>query len=907
MKHFFIIIFCLISSVLFAQSTSISSLKNKQGAAGPDWGPYSSNYAGISHIADSICALRFDFSVFLAHYRGKIVVPNQKFESDWYPWRVSADLNYFSFREELEWKDKVFADIEFVSLDKHRSLMKVTITNNLADMQSLALHFMSGMQYPYGLSAKANLPAGRKWISAIDYMKFDYARPRPDDNLITDGLLKGEIRSNSFVGGSGLGFRETGDSVTYNVNTTDNFSDAALVLRYKLAEGEKIILKSEGVFSGQIEFVGTGKLAHETVKIGALKKAIQKLTFTALTNTLIELDGFALVKETEVSDIDFDTPVKQPVPVIEQPYKKMVVLKYGDVPQYYGLAWNGDIDYRVREILTDEWDNAIRTIPADNIYPHHYTRKDAHTTNVFLRTIQVPANSKKILYAVLMDGTKEDVLQGLEKFPKESEIEQIFKKYNNDQSDKANPKGSQYTFSKDMLTATTLQNIIYPIYTQRQFTKQFVPGKRWNSLYTWDNGFTGIGMANVEVQRAIESLQIYTTDTLSTNAFTHHGSPVGIQFFLYKEIWDKTQSKELLAYFYPRMKKYYQFFVGEYGSSTTRKLSSGLLNTFDYFYNSGGWDDYPAQEHMHEAKLAGLTAPIITSSMAIRMAKIMSHAAHILNKNDISYYQKHIDFFSNALQKYSWDEKSGYFGYVVHNKTSKIPEGILRTKDGVNYNMGIDGFYPLIAGICTPEQRARALDNIFSPQKCWTDIGISAVDQSAPYFSLQGYWNGAVWFPHQWIIWKTMFDEGEADRASQIALTALDLYKKEVDSTYFTAEIFRIETKRGNGWKQFGALSSPILSWYSAYFQPGIITTGFDTWIKSKTISHDKQKLNAKIQLAAGTAKNSVLLVCMPEGKKYNVTIDGKQVSYTETIPGALQVLIESTVKNTFVLSIEAQ
>jgi neutral trehalase len=50
---------------------------------------------------------------------------------------------------------------------------------------------------------------------------------------------------------------------------------------------------------------------------------------------------------------------------------------------------------------------------------------------------------------------------------------------------------------------------------------------------------------------------------------------------------------------------------------------------------------------------------------------------------------------------------------------------------------------------------------------------LSTVGQSAPYFRTDGDWNGSVWMPHQWIIWKTLLDLGQGDFAWQIAHTAL--------------------------------------------------------------------------------------------------------------------------------------
>ena len=38
---------------------------------------------------------------------------------------------------------------------------------------------------------------------------------------------------------------------------------------------------------------------------------------------------------------------------------------------------------------------------------------------------------------------------------------------------------------------------------------------------------------------------------------------------------------------------------------------------------------------------------------------------------DVQMFDEDIALRSNALQTYAWDEESGYFGYVVHDKQKK--------------------------------------------------------------------------------------------------------------------------------------------------------------------------------------------------------------------------------------------
>ena len=59
------------------------------------------------------------------------------------------------------------------------------------------------------------------------------------------------------------------------------------------------------------------------------------------------------------------------------------------------------------------------------------------------------------------------------------------------------------------------------------------------------------------------------------------------QFYAFKEFLDKNNDKEAIEFFYPRLKQYYNFALGRSEGSTMR-LKSGLLRSFDCFYNSGG-------------------------------------------------------------------------------------------------------------------------------------------------------------------------------------------------------------------------------------------------------------------------------------------------------------------------------
>ena len=143
-------------------------------------------------------------------------------------------------------------------------------------------------------------------------------------------------------------------------------------------------------------------------------------------------------------------------------------------------------------------------------------------------------------------------------------------------------------------------------------------------------------------------------------------------------------------------------------------MKSGLLKTWDYFYNWAGWDDYPPQVHVHRHGLEPTVTPVINTSHALRSARILQMAARALGlSDDITDYETDIAAWTDALNRYSWDEDAGYFSYVTHNDEG-YPTGILRHESGANYDMGSDGASPLFAGVCNAEQEATLIERLSS-------------------------------------------------------------------------------------------------------------------------------------------------------------------------------------------------
>ncbi|MGB7265230.1 MAG: hypothetical protein WBC92_06930 [Terracidiphilus sp.] len=865
------------------------------------WGPYSKKFHGISHIPDVDRGLSFDLSIFPSLTHGPVQLPSATDRSGVHVWDASPDLNFYSFRFETIWKDQLYGDLSFCKLTEQSRLVNMELVNQTSTAQEIVLHSLSQLCFPplRELTAEpirlcaVELPAGAVWVHALDYADLTFAKPRPTDNLVTDGKFRGEARHHDSVGGSVVAERfgrDAGDALNFRLRLDHALTNAVLIWRYQLDRGVAAGFKMDGIANRTIVFEGTGDFTTSAIPLGPLSAGTYNLSFVSLGDAAPILNGFVLAEASQAGEIRFVAKPWIQTTQVDAVGGSGVVMRYAGTSNWYGLSL--DVSWAAKEQL--KWrdlDGVFQNQSSDYTHGRIYGNgKDraGDPDSLFLHTasrpVAIPANSRRIVRGLICTGTEAEVRQTLAGFdPHAPQNEQALRSARNQAFQFASsPRGDPYRFSQQRLAAVTLANLVYPLHTQGKYIRHNSPGKIWDCLYTWDSGFIGLGLLELDPNRALENLNTYTTPEGAQSAFIHHGTPLATQIYLCCELWNRTQSKEMLAYLYPRLRQFYRFLAGRYGSSTTRQHQDRLLVTWDYFYNSGGWDDYPPQKFVHQQNLTSSATPVVSSSHAIRCARLLRQAAEQLDQTqDFAEYDRDIAQLSRALQQYSWDSVSGYFGYVLHDAQGRA-SGILRSSDGANFNMGLDGISPLIAGICNPEQVDRILENIFSEQHLWTEIGITTVDKSAPYYSTVGYWNGSVWLAHQWFLWKTMLDLGRGDLAVRIAQTGLDLWKKATDPTYDCFEHFYPKAPYGSGWVQFSSLSSPALSWFAALYSPGRLTCGFDAWAQSCQFLNQHRELRAKLKISSNNANRELsLLACMHPEPQYKVFWNGAPVKHT--------------------------
>ncbi len=867
-----LLLFLLLAPGIFSDSHDITTL--------PQWGPYSKQYAGISHVADVQSGVRVDFSVLSGLYRrSSVCIPNVLFESGCYPWEVSPDLRHITWREELEWKDRVYVDATYHVLDEGRVLVEMHCVNNTAIPQNLMLHTAASVHFAEEYPTVAARSADAV-VSAVDYDFYEPAVRGHDYNLVYDGKMRGERRDRESLGGSVIAFSgKAGDKL----GVTLPEHSGKVFMRCKAARGAQLKLEVNG---SPLTVRGTGR--YELVPVVCEGRRLQ---LVAAGEGRFFVDSFLLGDSASV--------VPAPLGYVPEAVisKGSYLVKYPACPEWYAVAWNFPVTDVVR-YDSGEIDLLMRTKANNDVSKHFQGDKKGHFLSAAQRPVMLGAGRDTTVWNLIACGSREMVEAAVRAFhADEGSLTAKAGSYRF-HDDRLLPAAEPYITGERLLQATLMTNVVYPVYTQKQYIRHFTPGKNWNSLYTWDSGMISLGLNDIDPTLAFENIRAYTTEPGCQSAFIHHGTPLPIQFFAYEEMCSKTCDGQKIAFLYPRLKQYLDYMTGKVEGATVR-LPSGLLRTWDYFYNSGGWDDYPPQWYLRDhPELCPYIAPVISTSCYIRAAKILRLAASRLGlKKDVKEYDKVIKELSAAILDNAWDPECGYFGYVRHDADGK-PTALFLAEDGSNFNMGLDGVSPLIAGIGTPEQKERMLDNLFSEKHLWTPYGISTVDRSASYYKVDGYWNGCIWMPHQYFQWKAMLDLGLADKAHLIAFTALDTWAAETSESYQCYEHFFVDSGRGGGWHNFSGLSSPVVNWFTACFRKGTLSTGFDTLVTSQEWAPDWSLLRASLSFDKdASGHETVVAVCMAPAASYEASVGGKTVRTWSPYEGLVYVTVPASAK----------
>lgn len=837
------------------------------------WGPYNKLYSGVLNIADPVRGTTFNVEMFPGLYARNVIQSTQLCDGGIKAFRANADLTNYTYRYEIEWKDKIYADINYnISHDK-RVDIACKFVNNTDLPQSVSIDLCASIQplkkslgpvfLKYQTFFKPELPSNTKWLSSIDYKEI-----KTTQLAASSGMYLGEEPDDNTTSyqGTTLSGRYFNSCDHYAVYELD-LSVSSVGVRYKANEPLTLDLELDGD-KYSLDLQASSEYTYASVKVEKKNAKILKIS----PNKAVTIDSICYGENADkvtFSEIPFDFSAEREVGGVAKEVTELPIvdskegylkLYYKEIDKTYTIKWDTPV-HLVRRFYCDEIGEMLRCKIQDHV--NHWWAGVGKTVydNLTINPIFLKAGEVKTVTFTVYEG---DVCPEYE-----------------DHSFKDDFAGDKYSFSQNMTLANIYLNTVYPIYSRRSFIRHNTPARLFNCLYSWDSGMIGVGLATKSFERAYDNLHAYLvpSDDMHGGAILA-GSTVPTQILTFKNLFDNfPEKREKLKTLYPMVKEMFRFYKGLHAESG---LKSGLAKAWQYCYNSGGWDDYPPQKHLiYSSKENGEatyknTTPVITTAFNVLFAKILKNIALYYGfEND---YDEYIETASNALNNYAWNEETGYYSYVIHDEDG-MPKSFLKAEDGSDYNQGFDGAYPFVAGIAGKERSQRIVDNIKNGMI--TKYGLSVVDMRASYYINSGYWNGTVWVPHGWVLWRSLLDNGEIELADTMVKRYLDAWSNEVDESYCTFEFINVINGRGSGVHNFSGLSSPIVDFYASYFAPNTVAVGFETIIlenDGKTIKYKTEK------------ENAYMLIVKPSGK---ILVNGKKAKTKKAFSGAVYVKLD--------------
>jgi hypothetical protein len=800
----------------------------------PAWGPYGKHLAGAAFPAPCGDGSLIEVVLLPARFRGPVFPPRHAWDTGWYPSAADPSLQAWSTTHELGGPD-LTAEFTWRSGPAAPARLHAAATFHNRSVLPVAaeLLLLARLVPPPAPAATLRLPPDALWLDALAYTESACPRLAHRTGQNVNARPPGAWLDNpGFTGGRALGPdfpRRPDEHVAYAVDLPAALPEPALVVRYHRWTSGPCAFLFLDLAPEPLRFElpphPGSAFGLVILPLPPLPPGPRRLVLAGTGGDPVLLDGFALLPRAALPDLAWTVPAPPPPPRLVSSSPGAACIRIIDTasPLDLALAWPAALPARPRRVRADAPEDALCRAFLDLVNDQVTGPGSANALVWNLGPVPLAPGASATVPLAFALGEAAAHPPAPPAPPR-------------DPLPSGTPAGARHRPGAALLAATLATNVTYPLSFRGSPVHATVPGRFWNSFYTWDNGFTGLGLAVLDPARSAELLAAYLLPPDDPHAaFLEWGTPLPTQFYQALDLWERTQDRALLAWAYPRLRATYEWFAGRARGSTTARLPSGLLQTWDYHYNSGGWDDYPPQKHLAaDPARRARVAPCVTTSHAIRFAKILSALARILS-TDTNAYAADIARWTAALQTRAWDPAAQLFSYVEHHADGSTSP--LRTDEGVNFNHGLDALQPLVAGAATPAQADALLSRLFDPARHWTPHGPDTVDRSAPYHRDDGYWNGSVWLPHQWFLFKTLLDLGRPDQAWKLVSTALELWTRETSASRRCYEHFSARDGRGRGWHHFGALSSPALLFHEAAFAEHRLSTGFDTVIVDHPVS----------------------------------------------------------------------
>jgi hypothetical protein len=355
--------------------------------------------------------------------------------------------------------------------------------------------------------------------------------------------------------------------------------------------------------------------------------------------------------------------------------------------------------------------------------------------------------------------------------------------------------------------------------------------RRW----AWENGGWAIGGWDTFFNALLTSLEdptvtasgikailmAQTADGLVPNMASGNGitpdrsePPVGA-YGTWK-VFQRTQDRALLEWAYPRLLKWHQRWFNdrgdgqpwrdgnrdgllEWGSDRGSSTSLGGRGHLQAAKWESGMDDSPLwDEAVYDPHTYTLNLDSVDlNSLYALDAECLAKIAAILGKDeDARKLAANYDRMKQRVREKLWNEKDGIYED--------------RFWDGhFSKHLAPSNFYPMLAGIATPAQAKRMMEeHLLNPKEFWGTYVAPSIARNDPAFQGQFYVRGNIWPMLNYLLYEGISRYGFDHVALQFAQKNYDLFMNDWKTNQLSSEQYYAWGGSGGGHPQYtwGAL-----------------------------------------------------------------------------------------------------
>lgn len=281
--------------------------------------------------------------------------------------------------------------------------------------------------------------------------------------------------------------------------------------------------------------------------------------------------------------------------------------------------------------------------------------------------------------------------------------------------------------------------------------------------------------------------------------------PVG-SYAVWK-VYQRYPDRDMLAWAYPRLKRWHEWWFKdrgdgqpwrdgnrdgllEWGSNRGSGETSGGRGFLMQAKWESGMDDNPMWDDVHyDAKTYTMDLDDVgLNSLYALDAECLARLAAILDKDDDRRaFQEDYERMKKLVREKLWSDADGiYENRFWNGQFSK--------------RLSPTNFYPMLAGIATPEQARRMVnEHLLSPREFWGEYVVPTTPRNDPAFADQYYWRGSIWGPTNYLLYHAIDRYGFDKVALELAEKSYALFMDDWKLNQHNDELYHAWGGSGGG------------------------------------------------------------------------------------------------------------